>query len=308
MQPNQRPILFCLLLAGLGLLLLTGASRAGFLENWAQDTSPYFMMLTPGASQIHANQPDPAAQDGRVVQLQLAAGPTPGPGGGPELETTQLYRYGQYQARLKTANCQDQPLAGVVTGYFVYFNDGLDHNLNHLPDNSEIDFEWLCAEPEVIYLTAWTDYRDSDERHKRIGRKINLRTGRLEYSCYFESFGQCQPLSGPENQPEQVPALPAYDSSSAYYQYGLDWSANRLLFWVVDPATGQRLTLWDYQGPARRIPNLAAYYMVNVWHTPNWTPEGKPQAVQPPTQPLSIFVDWLSLEPRAYQSFLPLIP
>jgi beta-glucanase (GH16 family) len=81
-----------------------------------------------------------------------------GVGGSPAAETKSRYKYGTYWTRVKTANCSAQPKAGVVTGIFTYFNDGADRNGNGLPDNNEIDFEWLGAKSEVVYLTIWTDY------------------------------------------------------------------------------------------------------------------------------------------------------
>lgn len=301
--------LFALLCTAASALVFIAHAKnnaAGWVENWDVMTSPYFIQIAPGESLIFPNVSDAQAQDGKSLELRLAAGSHPGPGGGPEIETNKQIGYGTYATRLKTADCSGQPNAGVVTGYFVYFNDGSDANGNGLPDNVEIDFEWLCAEPQTIYLTMWTDYRDSDEAHKRVGRAINLQSGEILYSCYFESFGACQPLSGIENQPTTLAARPAYASDSAYYVYGFDWSADRVTWWMKDPTSGQRIVLWDYQG-STRIPPAPAYYMTNVWHTAGWTPPGNPAATEQPTAPVSIWVDWTRYEPPGNSLFLPLI-
>ena len=294
----------------LGLLgFVTAVSvtvAAGFVENWDAATSSWFELFSPGGSLIAANHPDPQAEDGKVLELRLAAGSAPGPGNGPETQTLNRFGYGTYSTRLKTADCSGQPNAGVVTGYFVYFNDGQDANGNELPDNVEIDFEWLCAEPQVVYLTMWTDYRDSDEAQKRVSRAINLQSGTILYTCYFESFGTCQSLNGAENQPAAITAIPDYDSSQAYIVYGFDWSANRVTWWMTDPASEQKIILWDYLNQ-ERIPPPPAYYFTNLWHTANWTPDNKPEATQSPTVPVSVWVDWTRFEPSGLEVFLPLI-
>ncbi len=300
-----------------GLIVVLGLTRVSagmlkaipptLLENWATTTPTDFLLLSRGASQAVSNVADSAAIDGKVLQLQVGPQATPGPGGGSEIETTQPITYGTYTSRLKTVNCAGQPAAGVVTGYFTYFNDGEDYNENGLPDNSEIDFEWLCAEPEVIYLTMWTDYRDSDEAHRRVGRKINLRTGQIEYSCYFEQYSACQALNGNENQPTTVPALPGYDSSTAYYEYGFTWSATRVTWWIVNPTTNQPIVLWDYQGPPARIPKLSSYYMTNAWHTVSWTPDDRPTATLAPTATVSAYVDWTKFTTINKFFYLPVV-
>ena len=307
----MRRVMIGLLLGGALLALWSGygwarTTDANLVENWDADASANFSLLSPGQSQALSNVSDAQADDQKVLQLKLAAGAGPGPGSGPEAETNITYGYGLYKARLKTADCSGQPQAGVVTGYFVYFNDGQDYNGDGLPDNTEIDFEWLCAAPQVIYLTMWTDYRDSDEAHKRVARQINLATGEIAYTCYFENYSDCLALTGAADYPAAIAAMPGYDSSAAYYEYGFYWSAGQVAWWLIDPATHKTIMLWDYQGLAARIPNPPAYYMVNVWHTAAWTPDGLPGAIQSPSSAVSGYVDWLRFSPLPWQIFLPL--
>jgi len=277
----------------------SGAAGADhFRENWSGATSPHFTVRAPSA-EVLFNIPEETAGDGRVLQLLLPANPRPSPGGGAEIQSRATYLYGHFRTRLKTADCSAQPGAGVVTGYFTYLNDGKDYNGNGLPDNCEIDFEWLGAQPEVVYMTMWTDYRDADAAQRRVGRAINLKTGQILYTCYYEAFGKCQPLAGPEAEPTTVPALPEYNSATSFYEYGFDWTPTGVTWWMTNPENGRRLVLWDYQGPSARIPSRASYYMTNLWHTPGWAPEGMPGAVQKPTVPLSAFVDWTEYATRA---------
>lgn len=285
------------------LILATAIAMGAdsFLENWNAASSPYFVARAPSFDRVIFNIPDEAANDSSVVQLKLPANPSPGPGGGAEIDSRSTYLYGQFSTRLKTADCAGQPKAGVVTGYFTYSKDGQDYNGNGLPDNSEIDFEWLGAEPEVVYLTMWTDYRDSDAAQRKVGRAINLKTGRILYTCYFEAFGQCQSLTGGEAEPPAITAMPAYNSATRYYEYGFDWTPTEVTWWMIDPETGQRVILWDYRGPSSRIPARPSFYMTNVWYTPGWYPEGMSDAIQKPTLPVSMFVDWTRYRIRTDQ-------
>jgi hypothetical protein len=269
----------------------TPVSSGGFTENWDASTSAYFN-LSSGKSSATSNVADAAANDGKVLKMTLAARPRAGAGNGPEIQSPLRYQYGSYSSRLKTADCSAQPLAGVVTGYFTYFNNGTDTNGNGLPDNSEIDFEWLCAEPQVFFITMWTDYDGSPDVHKKVYREINLATGVILKTCYDEVWGECQALASSELQPTSITAIPGYNSSTAYYEYGFTWASTGVRWWVVNPANGQQITLWDYQGPAARITTVPAYYMTNVWHTNNWSPESMPTAIQQPTIPIYASVDW----------------
>jgi len=71
--------------------------------------------------------------------------------------------------------------------YFFYLCLRKDKsNLNRL--NSEIDFEWLIANPQLIYLTAWTDCQEKNgvEDFRKIWRIINLATGKIYSTTYAE--------------------------------------------------------------------------------------------------------------------------
>ncbi len=292
------PMMFCTV--ALAILCMAAALLADrFGENWTGSSSAYFSTRVPARARAIFNVPQATAGDGRVLQLELPANPNTGPAGGPEIESRSRCLYGHFSTRLKTADSASQPKAGVVTGYFTYFNDGKDYNGNGLPDNSEIDFEWLGAQPEVVYMTLWTDYREADAVQRRVGRAVNLRTGQILYTCYFEAFGQCQPLSGPEAEPDSVAALAGYNSATAFYEYGFDWTPSGVTWWMTHPDDGRRLVLWDYHGPAGRIPSVPAYYMTNVWHTPGWYPVGMPDAIKRPASPLSIFIDWTRYRPAS---------
>jgi len=263
------------------------------LENWSTASSSLFEEVENGNSTVHQNTSDPAAEDGKAVELRLGANPSPTPAGAAEVDSKKSFLYGTFTSRLKSADCSKQSKAGVVTGAFTYFNDGSDKDGDGLPDNSEIDFEFLCSQPNVIYLTVWTDYRASDEAHQRVSRIIDLAAGKVISTCYMENFDTCNSLSGAEATPSTVPAVSGYDSSAAYHEYGFTWTSSGVTFWTEDG--GKKITLWDYRGPRNRIPQRPSNYLVNVWHTKTWPTLDDPGTVKPPASAVSTFVDRTSV-------------
>lgn len=287
---------------GVGSLAILVTATVGFAasisEHWNGDQSQAFDILGRNDGSATSNVVDAEAKDGRALRLTLDARPAVGPIRGPSIESKARYQYGTFTSRLKTADCSAQGNAGVVTGFFTYFNDGeTDDNKNGLPDNSEIDFEWLCAAPQEIYLTMWTDYRDSDAAHRRVMRYIDLRTGTIKKTCYFERFGwsNCQALTDDaEALPRTIPAMTDYEPHKKYYEVGFTWLPGQVTWWIVDPRSGERIILWDYKR-ADRIPDNPATYMTNIWHTNSWYPLGMNGARRAPRRAISQFVDWTSV-------------
>ena len=293
MRKSPRFTLFLPLILVLGNTSV--AQTTSFSENWAAPTSSWFGLNARSPGKALSNQADTGADDGKALLLQVPANAITSPGGGPQAETANKTLYRTFTGRIKTVDCTGQPDAGVVTGFFTYFNDGSDQNGDGLADNSEIDFEWLCAEPQTIYLTMWTDY--NEDKHKRVGRQINMATGAIKYSSYFEDFGSGQPLTGTENQPKTLAGLPGFNSAARYYEYGFSWSASRVTWWLVHPTTGETIVLWDYQGNAGRIPARPSYYMINAWHSNTWSVDTRPTAIKTPSSPVSAYVDWTKYDP-----------
>ena len=209
--------------------------------------------------------------DGRAAELVLYQYVAPGPDWGPHLTSgpneTYGYQYGRFEARIKTADCSTDPNAGVVSAFFTFFNNGTDADADTLPDNSEIDFEWLCAEPNVMYLTMYTDYLD-EYNLRKVTRSIDLATGEIRETCYEVATGTCsQQLTGVEASPSSITPIPSYDSSQAFDDYGISWDETGVQWWIIDPADGFNITLWDYRGPSSRIITRPAHFMLNLWHT-----------------------------------------
>ncbi len=258
-------------------------------ENWAGTSSSSFDFWPRAGSTVTSGVHDTGAVDGSALRLTLAAKPQPRPSGGAEVSSKSAVKYGTFELRAKTADCSAQPNAGVVTGLFTYANDGHDHDGDGITDNSEIDIEVLCAQPEVLWLTIWTDYVDGGAQ-RRVSRVVNVRTGQITDTCYHESFEDCHALSGTEAQPSTIAAHPSFNSATAYHEYGFTWNSTGVRYWVV--LDGTPVILWDYRGPAQRVPSQPSQFLQNVWHTTDWTPPDHPGALQRPTAPVVACVDW----------------
>jgi hypothetical protein len=270
-------------------------AQVTFTEEWDDITTQHFTLQPRPRNTITVVPDDTEADDG-LLEMRLGARPGVGPGNGAQIQSTALYTSGTFSTKLKTADCSAQPNAGVVTGFFTFFNDGTDLDRDGLDDNSEIDFEWLCAKPEEIYLTMWTDFEESTGAQERVLRYINLQTGVIRRQCFFRRFGfqNCEDLTNApnENMPTTITPIDDYAPHQKFYEYGFTWSTSRVQWWVVDLSVQppRTIILWDYRRPDR-IPTRAARYLTNIWHTTSFLPLGMPSAKQKPRIPISQFVD-----------------
>lgn len=225
----------------------------------------------------------------KVLLFKIDPTDSAGAGCGPEIISNNFTNYGTYSARLKVPDVRDiQPNTGVVVGYFTYYMDSV-YGL------SEIDFEWLVADPSIVYIGTWTGYNG---KLKRIGRTINLAKGIIYNTIYKEGYdSEPDSLTGLQNQPETIMPIDQYDASSSFYTYGFDWHPDRLTWWMIHPITGKKIILWDYQGSQRGIPQHQTYYRINFWHTNNWAVETNANAIEKPLQPYELEVDWMKYNP-----------
>ncbi len=225
----------------------------------------------------------------KILSFKIDPEDSAGAGRGPEIISKDFTYFGTYSARLKIPDVTNiQPNAGAVVGYFTYHVDSL-------PGLSEIDFEWLIADPTIIYIGTWTGHKGE---LKRIGRTINLSKGIIYNTVYKENYnGISTSLTGVQNQPEIIPAIKDYDASIKFYTYGFDWYPDRLVWWMIHPNTGEKFVLWDYQGSQVGIPQNHTHYRMNFWHTNEWLVETNPDSKEKPLNPYELEVDWMSYEP-----------
>ncbi|HEX8040705.1 MAG TPA: beta-glucanase/beta-glucan synthetase [Chryseosolibacter sp.] len=221
----------------------------------------------------------------RILFFKIDPNDPPGAGRGPEIISNEFTHFGTYSARLKVPDARrEQPNVGAVVGFFTYHMDdalGL----------SEIDVEWLIADPSIVYVGTWTGPRGA---LKRIGRTINLANGTIYGTSYREGHhGTPYPLTGLQNQPDVIEAIDGYDASSQFHTYGFDWHPDRLRWWMLHPVTADTVVLWDYRGSQLGIPQNESKYRLNFWHTNEWSVITNPNSVEKPMKPYELEVDWM---------------
>jgi glycosyl hydrolase family 16 len=250
-------------------------------EEWAAP-SPTFTAATPSTTlSVVADQ---KARDGRALRLRLPGGAAPGPMQGVGVRSRDTYLYGTFSTRMRAADCGPQTDAGVVTGAFTYANDGLDHDGDGIPDNDEIDIEFLCAQPEVVYLTIWTDYSETTDAFTAITRTIDLSSGTVLSTCRRHNWADgCEQ----KNRVQKIRKIKNYNATTTFRTYGFDWQPGHVTYFTFDDA-GRRLVLWDYRGDV--VPDTAAPFMQNVWHSANWDPIGR-RAHEATMSSVSAYVD-----------------
>jgi hypothetical protein len=223
-----------------------------------------------------------------VMSFKIDPSDSAGAGRGPEIISKDFTHFGTYSARLRVPDVRsEQPNAGAVVGCFTYHMDN-DQGL------SEIDFEWLIADPSIVYVGTWSGPSDALQR---IGRTINLREGKIYETTYRVGHqGAREALSGMQNRPERIEAIAGYDASSKFYTYGFDWHSDRLRWWMLHPVTSDTVVLWDYRGSKRGIPQNESRYRLNFWHTKDWAVETNPNSLEKPLKPYEVEVDWMRYE------------
>lgn len=228
-----------------------------------------------------------------------------GAGRGPEIISKDYTFYGSYSARFKVPDVRKaQPDAGAVVGYFTY-------NIDREFGQSEIDVEFLVADPRIIYVGTWTG---REGVHNRVGRIINLATGEILETIWRSEVRHPDgtvtkvpntPFTGLQNTPERIDPIEGFDASAQFHTYGWDWYPDRMVWWIIHPHTGEKIVLWDYTGtvifpdqPSRTgVPCLKSKYRLNYWHTDNWPVETNPDSVEAPAYPFELEIDWMSYEP-----------
>jgi hypothetical protein len=263
-----------------------------FFEDFKKSSSRYFSpnIKGTGADARYEFAAESKTEPGtKIIMYRIDPDDPAGAGKGPELVSKQFTHFGTYAARIKVPDVNKiQPNVGAVVGYFTY-------HMDNDPGLSEIDYEWLIADPEIIYIGTWTGPRGD---LRRIGRTINLAKGIIYNTGYRETkSGIRQPFTGVQSQPESIPALESYNSSKQFYTYGFDWYPDRIRWWMIHPQTADTLVLWDYKGSQVGIPQNHTKYRLNFWHTNNWPVETNPNSIEKPLGKYELEIDWMSYKP-----------
>lgn len=267
-------------------------TNVSFFEDFNDATLKNFRYGATGTKaefKWKAGSPSSVDKSLKVLSFKLDPADSAGAGRGPEVISNNKTHFGTYAARLKVPDVRKvQPNVGAVVGYFTY-------HMDKDPGLSEIDFEWLIADPTVIYIGTWTG---PNGKLKRVGRTINLAKGIIYNTGFREGHGgENVPLTGAQNQPEKIVALNGYDASARFYTYGFDWYPDRITWWLINPINNEKIILWDYQGSMVGIPQNASRYRMNFWHTNEWSVETNPLSKEKPADRYELEVDWMSYEP-----------
>lgn len=286
-----------LLKGGIVCMCLSAVTEDPPYKSFREDfdgTTPVHFTYGSGGNQAEFTRAfgvnSPTEPGTQVLSFKIDPDDPPGAGRGPEVVSNEFTHFGTYAARLKVPDVRrDQPNVGAVVGLFTYHMDSI-YGL------SEIDVEWLVADPSVVYVGTWTGPRGA---LKRIGRTVNLATGTI-YGTTFRvgHQGERHPLSGLQNQPETIKAIDGYDASSQFHTYGFDWYPDRIRWWVLHPVTADTVVLWDYRGSEVGIPQNASKYRLNFWHTSDWSVVTNPNSLEKPMKPYELEVDWMTYDAK----------
>jgi len=300
-------VLFAL---GVGQILAQDVKfHSAFTESFSKETSDYFNFnyRPSGFDSRYFSGSRSFTEAGTDIMLYRIDPSDPaGAGRGPEIISKDYTFYGSYSARIKVPDVKEvQPNVGAVVGYFTY-NVDPEYGL------SEIDFEWLIADPRIVYIGTWTGKKGT---LNRVGRIINLATGEILETIWRSETRlpdgtvkrvPSTALTDRQNLPEKIDSISGYDASKEFYTYGWDWYPDKLVWWIIHPENGRKVVLWEYEGgkelfpdhPSKDgIPCLKTKYRLNFWHTNNWPVETNPASIERPLYPYELEIDWMSYTP-----------
>jgi hypothetical protein len=249
------------------------------------------MPSTPliGAS-VTAPVLDRRANDWSVLELVYYPGRTDssvyGPGSTTQLETSTVQGYGVYEARIRTASAGRG--VGLVSGFFTYFNDGMDYDGDSIVDNHEIDYEFLADEPSTIYMTVWTAYQPGPpELFRKVTRKVDIASGRVwETPPGGEGTYDLVEVSSLGWNQHQ------FRASQRYHKYRFDWEATQVVFSIDLEDGASWRTLFTLSGaPNTVIPTHQAPLFLNLWHNSHHWDTGV--AADPPRVPAHYRLDYV---------------
>ncbi len=214
----------------------------------------------------------------------LGAADATGPATNNEIRSSRSFLFGTFRTRVRLPECA--PTEEVVSGIFLYANDDVsDTNENGIVDNNEIDFEILCGEPTILYMSSWTDYED-DSNFLKVSRAVDLETGEA-----YQTAPGAEGSYGLADDPVETISgarVPGTALAGDFFELGFTWETDRIRFFIV--LDGEEVTLWDFQD-ARFIPQNPAAFHYNLWHSEAHWWSGEPADF--PASDATLEIDWL---------------
>ena len=283
-----------------------------FIESFSKPTSEFFNFNPLSRDRAGEDDfryfsgiPSLSEKGTDIMMYRIDPKDPAGAGRGPEMISKNWTHFGSYAVRLKIPDITKvQPNTGIVVGYFTY-------NVDPTYGQSEIDWEWLIADPEILYLGTWTGVRPQSNR---VGRTLNMATGQIYSTSYRSeertagerktiSRGQ---LTGAQALPETITPIEGFNAAERFYTYGFDWYPDRMVWWILHPDTNEKILLFDYSNPTTLFPDQPAsvgipvnpsQYRLNYWHTNDWPVQTNPNSIELPLYRYELEIDWISFTP-----------
>ena len=213
------------------------------------------------------------------------------------IESKKYFKYGHFSCRMKSPDVSDQPKIGLVTSFFLYGASGEDGNGDGFLDISELDFEWLNADPERIYLTSHTSSGTPKEPSNgkfinRHARCVHMPDGDIIYDDIISLPGNESTRETIHIKGNPVKPISGYKASK-FYTYGMDWYKKRAVYWMLNE-NNEKVILQEH---TEHTPYLPMVIAANIWWTTNWAPSSVPDAVEKPNKEVSAYYDWFKYEP-----------
>lgn len=227
----------------------------------------------------------------------------PGPGQSVEItsnrnNSTTLYKYGVFEGRLQAAPCAlndgvGSDDEGVVSTLFTYWREQQDDNNNGRTDTSEIDIELFGHDPGRIYMTIHTaELGDSATGSELDAVKAHyladMRTGKIyRYDYLAGDYTQSGTLDAKYVEED-------FDCTDKALVYGFEWQANFVEWYVYDG--DEKVVLVRHSIIDGVIPEHPAFFLANVWYTPDWKAYGVSYtpSLLAPANPAPYYINWIS--------------
>jgi hypothetical protein len=245
----------------------------------------------PGGS-VEFGVPSTGAVGGSVALLRFPGDPARGPNDavGPgyvtQIMTLQTFGFGTYRTSMQPGTCD--PGEEVASAVLGYFGDGTDQDGDSITDEIEIDVQFLCGSPELVFLTVFTDYEVDDSgttQFEKLTRAVDFSTGDVFDTPSFTSYELTLTGTFPELRRPEFPV------PGAFYEVGFEWHTDRIEFFLA--LDGAPQSLWVLTDPAR-IPQRPVHFMYNLWHPDShWTPATG--SADFPAEDVTLRIDWLTI-------------
>ena len=176
----KKPIFLSLLALCLGAVLVSAQDTdSRFMRAFTEEfnaSKPQYFSTNGSSLRYFCGVPSLSENNDGVMLMRIQPSDPAGAGRGPEIASNKSTHFGTYSARIRVPDVKKvQPNVGTVVGYFTYrYTRGFGL--------SEIDFEWLIADPTLIYIGTWTSAPDNVNNLQRVGRTINLAKGQILYT------------------------------------------------------------------------------------------------------------------------------